>query len=875
MELLVIDGNSIVNRAFYGVRPLTTRDGRPTHAVYGFLTMLGKIEDDTAPDAVAIAFDMRAPTFRHLKYSGYKAKRKGMPEELASQLQPLKDILAALGYTIVTAEGWEADDILGTLAAACTERGDHCTIATGDRDTLQLIGDCTSVRLLSTKVGRPAVTVCDAQYVMDNYGVTPPQMRDIKAIQGDTSDSIPGVPGIGEKGARELITRFGSLDGVYENIDDPSIKAGMRKKLEEGRDSAYLSYWLGTVQTDAPVPLDPEHYVKAPVDSRRVRALMTDLELFSLLKKLDLPDDGGAPADVPAQEQQSVSVQFSTAAQCIELAKKNGEARFVVVAADDADTDACKKCDLADMLTSVMLCEGDNVHILQGSEGALFVTAVAPDEAIRKSTHDLKSLTRILLASGFDSPVGFVMDTMLAAYLANPSASDYSLERLCEQYLGVSELQLPPALAAAKNAARFGRLCEVLTKTLEEGGMTALLRDAELPLACVLAEMESAGFEVDVEGISSFGESLEARAAGIEQSIYDQVGYTFNINSPKQLGEALFVKLALPGGKKTKTGYSTSADVLEGLRGQSEVIDMILEYRSLTKLVSTYCKGLVKCVAEDGRIHTVFNQTETRTGRISSAEPNLQNIPVRTELGRELRRFFTARGGCVLLDADYSQIALRVLAHMAQDKTMTDAFNNGTDIHRITASQVFGVPPEEVTDHMRSSAKAVNFGIIYGISAFSLGKDIGVATKDAQHYIDGYMATYPAIAAFMKSVVEQARLDGYVQTMYGRRRYLPELSASNFNTRAFGERVARNMPIQGTAADIIKLAMVKVAARLRKEGLRAKLILQVHDELIIEAPTEEKERAAAILAEEMENAAKLDVRLAAEVNCGENWLEAK
>ncbi|MBE6753838.1 MAG: DNA polymerase I, partial [Ruminococcaceae bacterium] len=465
--------------------------------------------------------------------------------------------------------------------------------------------------------------------------------------------------------------------------------------------------------------------------------------------------------------------------------------------------------------------------------------------------------------------------TMLAAYLVNPSASDYSLERLTEQYLGASELRLPPMLAAAQSAIRLRPLCATLAETLEQCGMTPLLRDVELPLACVLADMEHAGFAVDTDGIEQFGKTLEERAAQLEQSIHAEVGYEFNIGSPKQLGEALFGKLQLPGGKKTKTGYSTSADVLDGLRGQHPLIDMILEYRSLTKLVSTYCKGLVKCVQPDGRIHTSFNQTETRTGRISSAEPNMQNIPVRTELGRELRRFFAAKEGCVLIDADYSQIELRVLAHMAHDTTMIDTFNNGADIHRLTAAQVFGIPPEMVTPQMRSNAKAVNFGIIYGISAFSLGKDIGTTTKGAQQYIDGYMATYPAIAAFMSETVSQARKDGYVQTMYGRRRYLPELAASNFNTRSFGERVARNMPIQGTAADIIKIAMVRVWQRLRSEEMESRLILQVHDELIIEAPEAEAEKATAILTEEMEAAAQLAVKLEAEAHSGRTWLEAK
>ncbi len=862
MNMLVIDGNSIINRAYYGVRPLTTRDGRPTHAVYGFLTMLDKIMGDVRPDCVAVAFDMRAPTFRHQKYSGYKAKRKGMPDELASQMQPLKDILAALGYRIVTCEGWEADDILGTLAKACAGRGDTCVIATGDRDTLQLVDDSVSVRLLSTKDGHPQAVTYDTAAVKEKYGVAPPQLKDIKAIQGDTSDNIPGVPGIGEKGALDLISKFGSLDGVYENIDSPEIKAGTRKKLEEGRESAYLSYWLGTVQCDAPIETAAAEYKIAEINAQKVRALMTDLELFSLLKKMKLPETSELPVQMKEEQEdeKTVEVTFGKAAECIEASRKAGCADFVWYNENGE--------------TRAMYCTAESVCVLSGSEAEEYLTAVSADSSIAKRTHDLKGLCHLL--AGFGSAAeGFTMDTMLAAYLANPSANDYSLSRLTEQYLGASQNNLPAFLDTARDAVRFSALCGTLEQALEKGGMTALLRDIELPLAIVLADMENAGFEVDRESIIAFGESLEGKVSQLEKSICEEVGYEFNINSPKQLGEALFGKLQLPGGKKTKTGYSTNADVLEGLRGKHPVADMILEYRSLAKLNSTYCKGLIKEIEADGRIRTTFNQTETRTGRISSTEPNLQNIPVRTELGREMRRFFVASEGNVLIDADYSQIELRVLAHMAGDKAMTDAFNSGADIHRTTAAQAFGVAPEEVTPELRSAAKAVNFGIVYGISAFSLGKDIGVPTKQAQAYIDGYMKSYPAIAAFMKEVVAQAAKDGFVQTMYGRRRYLPELAASNHMVRSFGERVARNMPIQGTAADIIKIAMVKVFARLKKDCPEARLILQVHDELIVECPAEKADQAAAILREEMESAARLSVKLVADANIGINWLEAK
>lgn len=859
--MLVVDGNSIINRAYYGVRPLTTRDGRPTHAIYGFLTMLEKIMTDLRPDCVAIAFDMRAPTFRHLKYSGYKAKRKGMPDELASQMQPLKDILAALGYRIVTCEGWEADDILGTLAAACSQRGDTCVIATGDRDTLQLVNDSVSVRLLSTKDGHPQTTTYDSAAVREKYGVEPPQMKDIKAIQGDTSDNIPGVPGIGEKGALELISKFGSLDGVYANLDSPDIKAGTRKKLIEGRDSAYLSYWLGTVQCDAPVETVAAQYRIADMDVQKVRSLMTDLELFSLLKKLKLPETANAPVQTEKViDARPVEVSFGTAQECLDSSRSAGAADFVWKNEKDR--------------LMIAVCNENSVCILECGEAESFLRHTAPENSIAKRTHDLKGLSHILQKLGVKAD-GFTMDTMLAAYLVNPSANDYSLERLIEQYLGASQVSLPAFLEDARQAVRFTALCNCLEQTLEKAGMTPLLRDIELPLAVVLADMETAGFMVDSDRIILFGNELEDRISQLESNICSEVGYEFNINSPKQLGEALFGKLQLPGGKKTKTGYSTNADVLEGLRGKHPVADMILEYRLLSKLNSTYCKGLIKKIEQDQRIRTTFNQTETRTGRISSAEPNLQNIPVRTELGRKIRGFFVAPEGNVLVDADYSQIELRVLAHMANDRVMIDAFNSGADIHQMTAAQAFDVPPEEVTPELRSAAKAVNFGIVYGISAFSLGRDIGVPTKQAQAYIDSYMNTYPAIASFMKDVVAQAAKNGFVQTMYGRRRYLPELAASNHMVRSFGERVARNMPIQGTAADIIKIAMVKVYKRLQKDCKEARLILQVHDELIVEAPEKKAEQVAAILREEMESAASLSVKLTADAGIGKNWLEAK
>lgn len=853
MTLLAVDGNSIVNRAFYGVRPLTTRDGRSTQAVYGFLTMLEKIVGDVKPDRVAIAFDLAAPTFRHKKYSGYKAKRKGMPEELAQQMQPLKDILRAMGYKLVSCEGWEADDILGTLATTCREQHEKCVIATGDRDSLQLVGSGVTVRLLSTKDGRPTATVFDEAAVKESYGVTPAQLKDIKAIQGDTSDNIPGVPGIGEKGARDLIERFSSLDAVYENINDASIKAGQRAKLEAGKDSAYLSYWLGTIQCNAPIDLNLDMYKIGETDTAALRAMLADLELFSIIKRMGLPEGGVAPA---AKKSDTVEKKISFSSyETVEIViEQSGEAKFVYC---DEEKWLCVSCN-------------EYCYILEGADAQKMLQELLTRDDIKKSSHDIKSLSHLCPEL---EPSGFVMDTQLAAYLVNPSSNDYSLARLTEQYLGAA--QTSPMLSQYGDAIRFFELCRELESAIEKGGMTSLLCEIEIPLAIVLGDMERAGFMVDPQGIAEFGDMLTKKAAVLEQDIYKEAGESFNINSPKQLGAILFDKLALPGGKKTKTGWSTSADVLEELRGIFPIVDMVLEYRTLAKLNSTYCKGLLAQVAADGRIHTTFNQCETRTGRISSAEPNLQNIPVKTELGREMRRFFIAREGCVLVDADYSQIELRVLAHMANDSAMIQAFNSGADIHTRTAAQVFGVDPEQVTKKMRSDAKAVNFGIVYGISAFSLGKDIGVSTKDAQKYIDGYMRSFPGVAQFMKQTVEQAKKDGYVQTMYGRRRYLPELASSNFNMRSFGERVARNMPIQGTAADIIKLAMVEVFTRLKKNCPQARLIMQVHDELIIEVPQELAQLAKDILVDTMRSVTRLGVELEVEAATGKNWLEAK
>lgn len=854
MKLLVLDGNSILNRAFYGIRLLTTKEGLFTNGIYGFLTMLQKLLNETSPDAVAVAFDMRAPTFRHKAYAGYKAQRKGMPEELAQQMPNLKELLKLLGYHLVECEGFEADDILGTLAKRCDDTGNECVIATGDRDSLQLVGPHVTVRLAATKFGQPQVTLYDEAKILEEYGVAPKQMIEIKAIQGDTSDNIPGVAGIGPKGASELVRKYHDLDRVYEQIDAPDIKEGMRRKLIAGKESAYLSRELGTIRTDAPVDTELSHYVPAPPDGDGAAALMAKLEFFSLIDKWGLRAPAAAPQESPAAERVEVAEETDADA-LLKALHKLGRADFLAEYPDGA--------------IRLYLNVNGKIHIADDPE---LVEEICADEAIRKNTHDTKPLFASLDRRGVrPASVGF--DTMLAGYLLNPSASGYEPDRLAQEY-GVAmsgEGESRPASLAGGMPALVDRL----TDEIAGKNQTELLEKIELPLAEVLARMENVGFAVDREGIRTYGDVLQKRIDEIQAQVYDAVGYEFNLNSPKQLGDALFVKLGLSHGKKTKTGYSTSADVLENLRYDHPAVELVLNYRTLAKLKSTYCDGLLKVVAPDGRIHSSFNQTETRTGRISSTEPNLQNIPVRTDLGRELRRFFVARDGWVLVDADYSQIELRVLAHVADDKNMIQAFLNNDDIHRSTAAQVFHLPENMVTPLLRSRAKAVNFGIVYGIGAFSLSHNIGVSRKEAETYIHDYLAHYSGIDEYMKRVVAEAKEKGYAETLFGRRRYLPELTSSNFNMRSFGERVARNMPIQGTAADIIKIAMIRVENRLREEKMQARLILQVHDELIVEAPKDEAERAAKLLTEEMENAVSLSVPLTAEANIGRTWYDAK
>lgn len=860
MKLLVLDGNSILNRAFYGIKLLTTKDGRFTNGIYGFLSILLRLREECAPDGIVAAFDLRAPTFRHKMYAEYKAGRKGMPEELAQQMPVLKTLLRALGYAVVEQEGYEADDILGTLARLCEQdAGWQCVIATGDRDSLQLVSPETTVLLASTKMGRPVTVRYTPDKVKEDYGVTPAQMIELKALMGDSSDNIPGVAGVGQKTAGDLIARFGSIDYIYENLDSIDIKKGVRDKLAADKDAAYLSRTLGTICREAPIETKLESYLSCSPDVQKVTQMLAELEMFSMIERWNLPAvERRTPVQTPRKRiETEEAYDFDTILADL---RQSGHAYF------DCVYDG-------GYIEKLFLYAKEKVWVMScGSmQFPAFMHDLLTDASIRKHVTDSKALYAYALRSGIEA-VGIDDDLMLTGYILNPSSKDYSAMHLAQEY----RIDLPEA--ENEQAAAVAVLPELFQKMLREiaeNGQEKLLREIELPLAAVLAEMEICGFEVDTDGIERFGVTLDDRIAQITDKIFAQTGFTFNLNSPKQLGEALFEKMGIPCKKKTKSGYSTNADVLQELAVDYPVVEDILEYRTLSKLKSTYCDGLLKVISPDGRIHSTLNQTETRTGRISSTEPNLQNIPVRSDLGKEMRRFFRAQEGCVLVDADYSQIELRVLSALANDTAMLQAFNNNADIHAITASEVFHMPLEMVTPLMRSRAKAVNFGIVYGIGAFSLAKDIGVTRSEADSYIKGYMRLYEGVADYMQRIVDTAKEQGYAQTIFGRRRYLPELASSNHNLRAFGERVARNMPIQGTAADIIKIAMIRVQKRLRAEIPSAKLILQVHDELIVEAPETQAQAVAKLLCEEMENAVELRVQLLADVHIGKTWYDAK
>ncbi len=840
MKLLAIDGNSIINRAFYGIKLLSTKDGKFTNAIYGFMNILNRLREMENPDGIVIAFDIKKPTFRHKEYPEYKAGRHATPPELLEQFAPLKSLLKALGYTVLECEGYEADDILGTIAAICEKNGDLCSIATGDRDALQLISDNTKVLLSTTKAGGPEVVVFDKDKLFEKYQLTPCQMIELKALMGDSSDNIPGVAGVGEKTATDLICRFGSIDYIYENLETLDIKAGVKAKLLADKDNAFFSRWLGTICKEAPIDNSPNAYINSPMDEPLVAKIMTELEFFSLMSKMG----------VSASSVSSAKPETKTAS-VVSIDKLLSSKRLDVISFGD----------------TFGVVGGEKVAIC-GKDDVLSILA---NEKVKKRVYDYKTLFKFAKENGV-IPKGVEFDSMLAGYLCNPSSNSYALDRLASEYSVSADDSLDEN---TRNALIHSYLCDKLNEELISCGQELLLKNIELPLAAVLGDMELCGIALDSESLKAHGETLAVRIAELESQVYELVGYEFNLNSPKQLGVALFEKLGLPAKKKTKSGYSTNAEVLEELRDMHPAVSLLLEYRTLAKLKSTYCDSLISSVGTDGRVHSTFNQTETRTGRISSLEPNLQNIPVRTAEGKIFRKFFIAKDGYTLVDADYSQIELRVLAHMADDKVMIDAFNSGRDIHTSTAAEVFSLPEDMITPTLRSRAKAVNFGIVYGIGAFSLAKDIGVSRKEASLYIENYLKTFRGVDAFMTSTIENAKLDGFVTTVFGRRRYLPELSSSNHMLKAFGERVARNAPIQGTAADIIKIAMINVAERLKSENLDAKLILQVHDELIIEAKDEIADKVSSILKEEMESAVVCKVKLTADVSSGKSWYEAK
>ncbi len=843
MKLLILDGNSVINRAFYGVKLLTTRNGQFTNAIFGFLNILERMEKEEQPDAVCVAFDLHGPTFRHLKYDGYKATRHPMPEELAQQMPVMKQVLTAMNIPIYECQGWEADDVIGTVGKICGNNGWECVIVTGDRDSLQLIDENVKVKLVISKPGQTTATLYDTQKFCEEYGFEPPKMVDLKALMGDASDNIPGVAGVGPKTATELLTKFGSLDGVYENLADPTIRPKLREKLETARENAYLSYDLATIRTNAPIDFAPMDAVIRPYNKPELYQLFTQLEFVRLIDKYGLRS-----ADVSVETVVRKGVKLPRVSQIPEQLD-----RYAIYIAPDG---------------SVGIAWSDGVCAVTPLEAVCMMPVLMSNAPA--VCHDLKTTLHTLDEMGL--PGGnFVFDTALAAYNLNPSQSDYAVSKLATSFLGAAA-EDGDAVACAE---AIWNLQDVLKDELQAKDMLDLYQNIELPLCRVLYAMEKEGVAIDRGQLEQFGKMLSVRIDECEKLIYSYSEEPFNINSTRQLGDLLFEKLGLPPVKKTKTGYSTNADVLEKLKNKHPIIQAIMDYRMLTKLKSTYADGLMKVIGADGRIHTTFQNLVTATGRLSSTEPNLQNIPVRTEMGAEIRKMFIPKEGCVLVDADYSQIELRVLAHIASDAAMQDAFRNRMDIHTVTASQVFGVAPEAVTALQRRHAKAVNFGIVYGISEFSLADDIGVSRYEAKAYIDSYLANYPGVRNYMKKVVEDARDCGFTKTMYGRRRYIPDLKNSNFNVRQGAERIALNTPIQGTAADLIKLAMIRVAEALRKSYPQAKLLLQVHDELIVECPEAMADRVAELVSREMEQVASLNVPLIAEAKWGKSWYEAK
>ena len=873
MKLMILDGNSVINRAFYGVRPLSTREGIPTNAIFGFLNILQRVTAQEKPDALCVAFDLHGPTFRHLKYDGYKATRHPMPEELATQMPLMKQVLSAMNIPIFECQGWEADDVIGTVSVKCCAAGWKCVILTGDRDSLQLVNDCVTVKLVRTQGGQTGTTDYTPEVFLAEYGFEPIRLIDLKALMGDSSDNIPGVAGVGPKTATDLLKRFDTLDGVYNNLTPENMKGKLFEKLTNGKASAYLSYDLATIRCDAPIDaFRPEDCMVRPPRVRALYDLFVRLEFQKLIDRYGLRDAALEPEEEAAQDD-----GFSGTTSVIEVtdaaqAEPLFSGALLFLAADAAIDSVFVAPQSKEADTQVYLLQRDKM-----GEAYLPLLKRLFSAQYPKVAHDIKPLLRRLLAAGIDAD-GFVFDTAVAAYLLDATRGKYELSQLTQDYLHFSpamQQETPADTALAIEAACVEGLYDVLSEKLREQQMQTLFETIELPVCSVLAQMEQEGMLVDQNALRAFSRLLSERVSDCEALIYSYAGGEFNINSTRQLGELLFDKLGLPVVKKTKSGPSTNVEALEAIRDKHPVVQAVMDYRMLTKLKSTYADGLQKEIAPDGRIHTKFQNLVTATGRLSSTEPNLQNIPVRTELGAQIRKMFVPREGWVFVDADYSQIELRVLAHIADDKAMQEAFRSGEDFHSVTASQVFGVPLSSVTPLMRRHAKAVNFGIVYGISEFSLAQDIGVSRKEAKEYIENYLDKYHGVRDYMHNIVRFARENGYVATLFGRRRRIPEITSSNFNVRSGAERIALNTPVQGSAADIIKLAMVRVQHALREEALNARLVLQVHDELIVECPVLEAPLVMQIVTREMEHAAQLSVPLVAEAKMGESWFDAK
>lgn len=878
MDLLVLDGNSILNRAFYGIRPLSNKEGFQTNAIYGFLKILNRLEEHFSPEITTVAFDLKSPTFRHEFYKEYKAKRKPMPEELAEQLPVLKKLLELLGYKIVEKKGFEADDILGTFADICEKNKKKCLIATGDKDALQLVSDFVSVNIASTKIKDLEESTYTQEKILKEFLVTPKQLIEVKALMGDTSDNIPGVAGIGPKTAFSLIKDYKTVEKIYKDIERLDIKKGLKEKLIKGKENAILSKYLGTIVKNVPIERNLEFYKNGPIQKEEARKLLENLEMFTFIKKFSLyGEDENSLEETDSEFEKNllnteiISYKDENIERLKEKILKTKDLFFLL----DHEKNKIKKVYITFEDQNLNIIGEENKNFLE------FLKDILESNKINKETYNSKEIFFVLEKNNIKLK-NITFDILLADYLLNPEKKDHSVKSIASRYgIYLNKKTLEKLKIEEDSPEERVILCNCLKKILFEeikkNNLSNLLNEVELPLSLVLSHMQNVGFLVDSAKIKGYSEKLENELKEIKIKIHEFIKKDVNLNSPKQLGEALFLDLGVPLSKKGKSkNYCTNAEVLESLKNYHPVVPLILKYRVLEKLNSTYCSGLINNISEqDGRIHSIFNQTETKTGRLSSLNPNLQNIPVRTNEGKEFRKFFVAKEGNVLIDADYSQIELRILAHISKDETMVESFKKEEDIHAKVASEIFNLPINLVTDFMRNSAKVVNFGIIYGMSAFSLSKDLGITKKEAEDYINNYFLHYPKVKKYLEETVENAKETGYVKTIFGRRLNLVDLKSKKFSVRSAAERLARNMPIQGTAADVIKIAMVKVFNKLREEKLKSQLILQIHDELIVESPLEEASIVKEILKNEMENAAELLVPLTVNVGVGKSWFEAK